>query len=187
MSECICMYTLSRWRARTRTWMREWQGPGQGRSQVRRRTEPTPRCRSWIFGGIRSRGTQKKRCWRRGGNSERDRSSPCSTWTAKAAQSRPVRRKDSVLVFSRPQLLFQSSASLSMLLDPPPQTTNVAVLTHSLFTINYRTHALTAGAARRRLGEPPGRQRRGRPSRHPAPCRPRRAAESPWDPTACAS
>ena len=159
----------------------------QGQGRWRGRWRPTPRCRRWIFGAIRSRSTQKKRCGRRGGIIERDRSSPCSTWKAKAAQSRPFRRMNSVLVFSRAQLLFQSSASLSMLLDPPPQTTNVAVLTHSLFTINYRTHALTAGAARRRLGEPPGRQRRGRPSRHPAPCRPRRAAESPWDPTACAS
>ena len=101
--------------------------------------------------------------------------------------NRPIRSIHSVLVFSSPQLLFQSCASLSMLLGSPPQKTNVTGLTKSLFTIKYRTHALTAGAARRRLGEPPGRQRRGRPSRHPAPCRPRRAAESPWDPTACAS
>ena len=75
----------------------------------------------------------------------------------------------------------------------PPSAIDAAGLRTSLLAravhavMKYRAHALTAGAARRRQGEPPGRQHRGRPSRHPAPCRPRRAAESPWDPTACAS
>ena len=51
----------------------------QGQGRWRGRWRPTPRCRRCIFCTIRSRGTQKKRCWRRGGIIERDRSSPCST------------------------------------------------------------------------------------------------------------